>query len=258
MNVLVLVSGTADPKWPLPPRLDAEALEAHARRCAVLSPFDEAALELALKLRDADLSVHITAVVAADEGLARQAANLRLDAVYRFDERRLGPWSARAFAMALAAALGQLDRSADLVLAGREFGDLDDGSVPPLLARAMGLPCVSLALSVAADADGLWVTRQRGPFMERQRLAGPTLLAVTNDTHNRLRHPLLKNVMAARKLRFAPLAAAIADGEQPISLGAVQAYTPAPREGACRMLTGAPAEQAEALAQVLAGFGGPQ
>jgi electron transfer flavoprotein beta subunit len=255
MNVLVLVSGIADPKRPLPPRLDAEALEAHARQCPVLSPFDEAALELALKLRDADPSVHIAAVVAAAEGLARLVANLRLDAVYRFDEGRRRPWSARAFAMAYVAALGPLERKADLVLVGREFGDLDDGSVPALLARALGLPCVGLALSVAGAADGLWVTRQRGASMERLRLAGPALLAVTNDSHNRLRHPLLKNVMAARMLQFALLGHGVAEGEHPISLGAIRAFAPAPRDGACRMLTGALAEQAEALAQVLASCG---
>jgi len=78
MNVLVLISGIADPKWPLPPQPDATALQIHASRYAVMSPFDEAALELALKLRDADPSVAITAVVAGGEALARKTAEWRV------------------------------------------------------------------------------------------------------------------------------------------------------------------------------------
>ena len=101
----------------------------------------------------------------------------------------------------------------------------------------------------------LGAIRKGSVFTAIDALAGPALLAVTNDSHNRLRHPLLKNVMAARMLQFALLGHGVAEGEHPISLGAIRAFAPAPRDGACRMLTGALAEQAEALAQVLASCG---
>lgn len=57
MNVLVLISGI--PSGRLPPLADATSLPAHALRYPRLSPFEEAALELTLKLRDADAAVRI-------------------------------------------------------------------------------------------------------------------------------------------------------------------------------------------------------
>jgi electron transfer flavoprotein beta subunit len=249
MNVLVLIAGVADPKWPLPATADAGALQAHADKYALLSPFDEAGLELALKLRDADAGVTIHALVAGPESLARKVAEWRLDSVRRLAAGGVAAWDGPAFAAALAGAVAPLAAAATLVLTGREFGDFDDGAVAPLLARALQLPHLGLAVGVALEDGSAWVTRQRGGRIERVRLPGPALLSVTNDAQNRLRHPLLKNVMAARKLRIdavdtgAPAAT--------VTLAALQPVVAAPRGSACRMLQGSADEQAQALAQVL-------
>lgn len=252
MNVLVLVAGIADPKWPLPAQPDARSLQAHAARHAVMSPFDEAALELALKLRDADPSVTIAALVAGPESLARKVAEWRLDAVQRFDPGALAAWDGRGFAQALAEAARRVAEAPALVLCGREFGDFDDGSVPALLARELAAEHVALSLAVQQREGALWASRQRGGVIEKVRLRGPALLAVTNDSHNRLRHPLLKNVMAARRLQIPVLTAGVAGGG--VELAAMQPYAP-PRAGGCRMITGTPQQQADALAELLLGAG---
>lgn len=249
MNVLVLISGVADPKWPLPPHPDAAALEAHATRHAVLSPFDEAALELALQVRDAAPGASLSALVAGPEPLARKVAEWRLDRVQRLALAASGAWDAAAHAQALAAAAAPLAREAALVLTGREFGDWDDGSVPALLARALGLQHGPLTLGVDFDAGQLRATRQRGSAMERVRLVGPALLSVTNDARNRLRHPLMKNVMAARKAQFE----ALSPTEVPATVrrNGIAAAAPPTRATTCQMLTGSVEEQARALADLL-------
>lgn len=249
MNILVLVAGIADPKWPLPARPDALSLQAHAARHAVLSPFDEAALELALKLRDADPSLTIAALVAGPETLARKVAEWRIDAVQRFDAGSLAAWDGRGFARALAEASRRMVEAPALVLCGREFGDFDDGSVPALLARELGAEHVALSLAVQHRGGALWASRQRGSVIENVRLRGPALLAVTNDSHNRLRHPLLKNVMAARRRQIPALSADVPD--QRVELAAMQPCAPPPRTGGCRMITGTPQQQADALAEML-------
>jgi electron transfer flavoprotein beta subunit len=248
MNVMVLIAGVADPKWPLPATVDAAALRAHGERYALLSPFDEAALELALKLRDVDPAVTIHALVTGPETLARKVAEWRLDSVQRI-VAETAAWDAPAFAAAVAAATPAVAAAAALVLTGREFGDFDDGALPPLLARAMHLPHVGLAVGVAMRDGSPWVTRQRAGRVERVRLEGRALVSVTNDAQNRLRHPLLKNVMAARKLRIETLAAAAPPPG--VVLAGLQPPMPARRANACRMLTGSTREQADALAQVL-------
>ncbi len=255
MNVLVLISGVADPKWPLPPQTDAALLNAHAARYALLSPFDEAALELALQLRDADASTTIRAVVAGPESLARKVAEWRLDQVQRLLPSDLAPSDPRAFAQAFAATLAPLAQDAALVLTGREFGDWDDGSVPALLAHTLSLPHVALTLGLVTSGGHLHATRQHGGVFERLRLDGPALLSVTNDARNRLRHPLLKNVMAARKLQIDTLPLA----EAPATLrrtGLAPAVAPG-RAASCRMLSGSLEEQARALAGLLRGEGVP-
>lgn len=249
MNVLVLIAGVADPKWPLPATPDSGALQAHADRYALLSPFDEAALELALKLRDADAGVAIHALVAGPERLARKVAEWRLDSVRRLVASGTAAWDAPAFAFGLAGAAAAVAPDAALVLAGREFGDFDDGAVAPLFARALRLPHVGLTVGVAFQDGSVWATRQRAGRIERVRLPGRALLSVTNDPQNRLRHPLLKNVMAARKLRIDAVDAAAPAAS--VTLAALQPVIAAPRAGACRLLQGSAEAQAEALAQVL-------
>lgn len=249
MEVAVLVAGVADPKWPLPADLSSAALQAHEVRHAALSPFDEAALELALALRDRDPQVRVTAIVAADEGLARKVAGWRPDALHRALLDEVPRWDAQALGAVLAQALAALAPAADLVLVGREFGDWDDGSAVATLAQRAGLPHVSLGLGVAADGEALHATRQGDGGPERVRLPGRTLLSVTNDRGNRLRHPLMKNVMAARKApigswRPPPPAGAV-------SLQALQAAAVPERTVACEWIAGTPQEQAEALARLL-------
>jgi electron transfer flavoprotein beta subunit len=249
MNVLVLIAGVADPKWPLPHTCSLGHLQAHGDRYAVLSPFDEASLELALKLRDADPRVDIYALVAGPESLARKVAEWRLNVVRRFEAGELAAWDAVAFARGLARAAASVANEVSLVLMPREFGDFDDGAVPPLVAAALGLSYVGMAVAVRFEGNGAWVTRQRADRMERVRLAGPALLAASNDAHNRLRHPLLKNVMAARKLRIESVSAS--ENGNRVDLAQLQPREQPKREAACRMLTGTPAEQCEALARVL-------
>lgn len=246
MNLFVLLAGVADPKWPLPRDLSPASLLAHRAQREVLSPFDEAALEIALKIRDADPSTQIHAVAVGGDVLARRVAGFRLDSVTRLDPAELPLWSAAELAGVLAAQC----KNAQMVLTGREFGDQDDGTLPPLVAVRLSLPFVGLALSLTQAGGGLRIVRQGGDGLEQLEASAPVLVAVTNDSGNRLRQPLLKNVMAAKKM---PLAAA----PVPAIAGAVQLQSlqdavPPVREQACRFLQGSAQEQAAALAEVLA------
>ena len=264
MNVLVLLAGIADPKWPLPAGLAATTLAAQRATYPLLSPFDEAALEIALKLRDADPTVQISALVAAASALdplLKHVASFRLDQVNAFDTARWPAWNSAALAAALAAQLDTLAAAPDLVLIGREFGDLDDGGLPVTLAHALNWAFSSLVLEVAAaEGGGVQLLRQQGGGQERQRRDLPLLAAVTNHARNRLRHPLLKNVMAAKKMAFALLALPVppeADAAPALQLAAAALATVPERSTACRMLDGDAAAQARALATLLLAAGEP-
>lgn len=248
MHLLVLLSGIVDPKWPLPAEPSAAA--ALPRR---LSPFDESALECALKLRDADPSVRITATVVAprvEESLLRAVASHRLDRVAGIEIAEPLLWDARAFSTLLAAIIAR-EIGVDLVLLGREFGDGDDGVLAPCLAEALQWPFVGLAQEVVRIEGGWELLRDRGELEERIRLPGPLLGSVTNDRRNRLRHPLMKNVAMAKKQGFE-----IAPAEAATTAVRLQMLRerPAVRSGEpCRMIRGSIDEQSVELAVLLRG-----
>ena len=248
MKILILIAGIADPKWPLPALINPQTLQEHSASHAALSPFDEAALELALKLRESDPSNTLHALVGGSEKFARKIAEWRLDSVHRFDESAAAAWDANRFAKGLVEASKSVcDPS--LVLVGREFGDFDDGCVPALIAHDFGMPQFSLVMDVAFSDGAMWGTRQRAGSIERFRVPERALLSVTNDPRNRLRHPLMKNVMAAKRLNVP--AVALTQVAATVELRSFELARPAKRGGACRMLAGTPSEQCLALAEVL-------
>jgi electron transfer flavoprotein beta subunit len=201
MKIAVLIAGVVDPKWPL--TLDGEGRPVIAADRLVMSPFDESALELALRLRDADPgNVSITATVAGGakaEKLAR--------AIIAYNVADSGcvdiPFEAGCDVLYVARALADiLPNDADLVLLGREFGDCDNGVLPPLLASRLGRPFFGRAQSVEARADGPRFMRETQTYEQWVRLSAPMVVSVTNDRRSRLRKPLLKNVIMARQARI--------------------------------------------------------
>ncbi|CAM3724533.1 hypothetical protein [Polaromonas hydrogenivorans] len=257
MNILVLLCGIADPKLPLPRDINALALDSLRAAHPLLSPFDEAALELALKLRDADPTVHITAVVpvsSTTDPLLRTVASLRLDQTFGLDIQHIPSWNSLGVAHACAAAVSTLDPLPSLVLIGREFGDCDDGTTTACIAQALGMAYSKLVFSIAIENVHIHAVRQNGARQERVRLPLPAVASVTNDARSKLRHPLLKNVMVAKKMTFKMI-----DLSEPIpgnvQLTALAAAPVRTRATTCRMLPGNAQMQANVLAELLLAHG---
>lgn len=242
MNVLVLIAGVADPKQPL---------EGPYPRIA--SPFDESALEVALKLRDADPSVKVHIVLVgtpADESLARALASHRPDRIDWIETPADVAWDAVARAAALAGFVRAVQPAPQLVLIGREFGDFDDGALPACLAASLDRPLVALGQEVTREGASLVVLRERAGFAERISFAAPLVASITNDRRNRLRHPLFKNVMTAKRMALAcgPVESV---GSATLTLAAKGPMPEPVRAAQCRMVTGDIDAQAAALAEYL-------
>lgn len=254
MNLLILLAGVADPKWPLPAPVDAASLAAHRAAHPLLSPFDEAALELALKWRDADPEARLHALVGTVQALPalpRHVAGYRLDSVQGLDLQAHPAWDANTLAQRLAAWIGTQAAAPDLVLLGREFGDDDDGVLPPLLAETLQRPYVGQVLGLTRTAAGWQVLRQHGGGLERLHGTGPAVIAVTNHAGNRLRHPLLKNVMAARRQACAMAELPVAPPGPSLRLNRLAPAIAPRRDAACRLLDGPVQAQAAQLARLL-------
>lgn len=242
MKVVVLLAGVHDPKWPIAPEAAVSENAGHR----IMSPFDEAALEMALRVRDADPATAIVVRIAGGEAATKMArATLALNigdvATCVFDR----VWDQ----MAVAQALVQLCAGADLVLLGREFGDCDDGLVPATLAGLLGLPFFGRVQTIAATG-GVSVMRESGSVAERVAVTGPLVASVTNDRRTRLRKPLMKNVMQARQAEIGT-AGSETSPSGGLSIEQVRLASPTRTGVSCAMLSGSTEQQARALADLL-------
>jgi electron transfer flavoprotein beta subunit len=244
VKVAVLIAGVQDPKWPVVLG-DGNLPVAQADR-QIMSPFDEAALEVALRIRDARpetaIAVHVTGGPAG-ERIARAVAafNPASVATVRIET----PWDQGAVVKGLAPLCGE----ADLVLIGREFGDFDDGLVPPLLAAKLDAPFVGRVQAIETR-DALQLLREAGAFEERYRVAGRMVASVTNDRRTRLRKPLMKNVMLARQASIASFELTTPSSPH-LRLARFTQRTASRTTKACRMIEGSAQQQAAELAALL-------
>ncbi|MEH6755938.1 MAG: hypothetical protein V7676_00330 [Parasphingorhabdus sp.] len=244
MKITVLLAGVLDPKWPVAP--DGDGLPVRPAAQLALSPFDEAALEIALKIRDKALDTEIRVIVGGGEEaikIARTVCALNVPDVLTVDHSTL--WDQAAVARELA----QCSLGSDLVLIGREYGDCDDGLVPSMLARLLGYDYFG-RVQVLDAGEPPKLLRENGAFVERLVLDRPVVASVTNDRRSRLRKPLMKNVMMARQAQVGAVDAVAAQGDA-LKLAGVSQVAGSRSAVECTIIEGTLEQQAELLAALL-------
>jgi electron transfer flavoprotein beta subunit len=215
----------------------------------VLSPFDENAVEAALRIKDAQ-DGKIT-VISMGASLAREVVKKPLsmgadELILLEDEAFTGgdSWSA---AYALSAAIKKTG-TYDLVLCGRQAADWDMGQVGSGIAELLGLPVVTLARKVEAAGGGVRVERVTEDGYEVIEASLPALVTVSNEL-GAARYPTIKGIMAAKKIE--PVVWKPADiGLEPSRVGTagrrlqlIRLYQPV-SEGRCELIEGDTPEEA--------------
>jgi electron transfer flavoprotein beta subunit len=180
------------------------------------------------------------------ENLLRSVAAFCPDSLRCLQLEPCQPWDARQTATQIAGLIKRDYLAHDLVLLGRELGDLDEGSIAVLLARRLGRPQLAMAQFGQWQDAQLWLMRERGTCEEWLKVDQPLLASVTNDRRNKLRHPLLKNVMQAKRMTFTQVTAS-APTRAGLSLSQLETAPLIARGGQCRLLSGDVTEQAAAL-----------
>lgn len=181
----------------------------------VLNCFDESALELALRLADATASagqgIDLGAVSVG--GRETEPYLTTLLALGYGRAARVHPGTDADFAPAVTAALvaeyaRRVDRS-DVVLLGARSGPGDSGTVPFLVADALGWPCFGEVVDLeAATAGRLRFTASSGDGLLRATVRSPCVLAVGNAVVSHLRAPTLSDRLARKDVPVGALEAA--------------------------------------------------
>jgi electron transfer flavoprotein beta subunit len=209
---------------------------------------DAYALEEALQLKEK----HGGEVIALCAGPERVLSTLRealakgADRAIHIEAEDLGSRDTLALARLLADAIHP--EAPDLILTGLQSDDLGLGQTGVVLADLLGIPHATIVMQVEAVAGGLHVKRElEDGWFQHVDIPTPALLTIQSGG-NKLRYATLMGIKKAKAKPIATVAAAAADGSPAIEIRRV--YLPE-KQKHTEMLTGAPAEVAAKLVEVL-------
>ena len=260
MNMIVCCKQVIDPEAPPASfRVDTSANKVVPPPGVppVISPFDEQAVEAALRVKDAQ-GGKITAITLGT-GLLRDVVKKPLsmgaDELVLLEDEAFDEGDGWSTANALAMAIKKIGEY-DLIFCGRQAADWDTGQVGSGIAEILGLPSVTVAKKVDITDGKARVERVTADGYEVVEVTLPALITVSNEL-GEARYPTIKGIMAAKRVE--PIVWKPADiGADPSQIGAagrrtklLRLFQPV-REGTCEIIEGESVEEAAvSLAQKL-------
>jgi len=200
MKILVAIKQVPDTATQVKVAGDGKSIET-AGITWIVSPYDEFALEEALRIKEKRGQGEVVAVTLgpdrAKEAL-RSCLAMGADRAIHVNDPAFNDADTLTTAQALAAVITQ--EQPDLVLVGRQAIDDDMGAVGAQLAEVLGWPCAYWIMEEAVDADGKTVkaARQVEGGLEVFDIGLPAVLAAQKGL-NEPRYPTLKGIMGAKK-----------------------------------------------------------
>jgi electron transfer flavoprotein beta subunit len=163
----------------------------------VISPYDEFALELALRLKEGKGEGEVRVVSVGDAASGEQ---LRSALATGADTATLlkGQPTMDGLATARALAAELKEAGADLILFGMKAADDDQQQVGPMVAELLGLPCVTVVSELEVSGDGIVCHREIEGGSEIVEAPLPAVVTITKGKHEP-RYPSLKGIMAAKR-----------------------------------------------------------
>ena len=217
------------------------------------SPFDECAIEEALRIKEARGGEVVLVTVGPDRAQSALRTGLAMgaDAAVHVKDPVLDAADTLATARALAAAIKSL-APFDLVLTGQQGVGGDNSQVPGLLAELLDLPQVTVAVKLEVQDGKALVEREVEGARETWETSLPAVISAQKGL-NEPRYASLKGIMAAKKkpIDVKDAAALGLDPSAIRPLTRVVALELPPARPAVRMIEGDPDAQASELLRLL-------
>jgi electron transfer flavoprotein beta subunit len=162
-----------------------------------MNPFDEIAVEEALRLKEAGKA---TEIVAVSIGPQQASETIRTALAMGADRGILVKVDGAVEPLAVAKILKAIVEAEQpgLVILGKQAIDDDSNQTGQMLAALLGWPQGTFASKLAVDGDGIAVTREVDGGLQTVKLKGPAI--VTTDLRlNEPRYASLPNIMKAKK-----------------------------------------------------------
>lgn len=196
MKILVAVKRVIDPYVRIRVKSDGTGVETHNVKMA-MNPFDEIALEEALRLREKHSETEVVIVTIADNTVQETLRHgLALGA-----DRAILIHADRSYCSLNIAKILQkvvLDESPDLVLMGKQSIDGDNNQTPQMLAGLLNWPQATYASHLSITEEAIIANREIDTGLEGLRVNMPAVVSVDLRL-NEPRYASLPNIMKAKQ-----------------------------------------------------------
>lgn len=199
MKIFVCIKQVPDTETKIKITPDAKGIDTASIKW-VINPYDEYAIEEAVKLKESHPGSSVTVFTLGPK--KRVGESLRTALAMGADEGIMidAPESVDPLltAKALAAAIKK-EGEFDLILTGKAAIDDNASSVGPMLAQTLGIPHSSVISKLTVSNQSYLTQREvEGGTVEVVQLSGPSLIAVTKGL-NTPRYASLPGIMKAKK-----------------------------------------------------------
>lgn len=203
MHVVVCIKQIIDPEVPFHLfRIDPVAkTQIRGSHPLVISSYDEVAVEVAIQAKE-KFGGRVTVVtIGTKEAIQalHQALAMGADAAVLLSDPAFEGVDSFGKARILAAALRKIG-GFDLILCGRQAGDVEMGLVGPFLAEELGIPCATLVSNVVSGNGKVRLKRPTETGYEVLEAPLPCLATITNDETNVPRYASVKGIRAAMRV----------------------------------------------------------
>jgi electron transfer flavoprotein beta subunit len=196
MKVLVPVKRVVDYNVKVRVKSDGSGVETANVKMS-MNPFDEIALEEAMRLKEAG---KVTEVIAVSCGVTQAQETLRTGMAIGADRAILVETSPDLEPLAVAKLLKAVadKEQPQLIILGKQAIDDDSNQVGQMLGALLGWPQATFASKVVLEGDKVTVTREVDGGLETLALTLPAI--ITTDLRlNEPRYVTLPNIMKAKK-----------------------------------------------------------
>ncbi len=196
MKLLVPVKRVVDYNVKVRVKADGSGVETQGVKMS-MNPFDEIAVEEAVRLKEKGVA---TEIIAVSLGIAQCSETIRTALAMGADRGILVETDAELQPLAVAKLLKALvdKEQPQLVIMGKQAIDDDMNATGQMLAALLGWPQGTFASKIVVDGGKLTVTREVDGGLETIELTLPSI--VTTDLRlNEPRYASLPNIMKARK-----------------------------------------------------------
>ena len=209
MDIIVLVKQVPDTEGtPSDYEIDSQNKKVIPRGIPpVISPFDENALEVAICIKE----THGGKIIAmsAGENLSKavliKALAMGADELVLVQDKIFENIDARSIALVLSKAIEKTGKY-DLIFAGRQAGDWDQGQVGLMVAEILDIACITLARKVDIENGTIRIEKVVPGGYEIIRAGMPALITVSNEA-GEPRYASIRTIKAAKEKPIKSLSA---------------------------------------------------